>query len=376
MSTPQGATFYPNIDDDKTRFLRNGLHGEFESVWGTIQGPYEIAFVLKEKSCQNRRLANWIRDQRDNKPKESLASVVFFSILFALLLGSATETWIFVLVCDAFAIGCARHIEFFFPIYFEPLIADTKVVSIYKNMDLEELRKLLRSLYWQYKTTSNWPTWVKSKDGTMAYPFSALVMNPETFERAGNDDHEKIFQLTPCEVAPLNHANVTLKIPRKYWNSKHEEFSQWMSSMATWLMHHWLRSLIVVVVLAETFSLNFAVVGIQGWTAQWVLRQADRMFVVAHIIITDPLRRIFRKGPVVSTSFGDFGFWENKPLPVICEQMMSRFDKDFWAANPEKCRQEYQDREDGFVMVTLLVFGLMFAYWSFKVSTARQLMIK
>ena len=36
--------------------------------------------------------------------------------------------------------------------------------------------------------------------------------------------------------------------------------------------------------------------------------------------------------------------------------MMSRFDKDFWAANPEKCRQEYQDREDGFVMVTLVVF--------------------
>ena len=43
------------------------------------------------------------------------------------------------------------------------------------------------------------------------------------------------------------------------------------------------------------FGLNFAVVGIQGWTAQWVLRQADRMFAVAHIIITDPLRRIFRK---------------------------------------------------------------------------------
>ena len=129
---------------------------------------------------------------------------------------------------------------------------------------------MLRSLYWQYKTTSNWPTWVKSKD-VLWRTLSALVMNPETLKEQGTMITRNI-SLTPCEVAPLNHANVTLKIPRKYWNSKHEEFSQWMSSMATWLMHHWLRSLIVVVVLAETFSLNSAVVGIQGWTAQWVLR--------------------------------------------------------------------------------------------------------
>ena len=123
----------------------------------------------------------------------------------------------------------------------------------------------------------------------------------------------------------------------------------------------------------ELQTLIVAVVGIQGWTAQWLMRQADRAFTVAHVIITDPLRRIYRKGPVVSTSMGDFGFWENKPLPVICEQMMSRFDKQFWEENPDKCMQEYQDREDGFVMITIAFLSILFAYWSFKVSTARSI---
>ena len=124
---------------------------------------------------------------------------------------------------------------------------------------------------------------------------------------------------------------------RKYWSAKHTEFSDWLHDMINWLMKYWLRTIIITVVLAETFSLNFAVVGIQGWTAQWILKQADRAFAVAHIIITDPLRRIYRRGPIVTTSMGEIGFWENKPLPVICEQMMSRFDKKFWEENPDKC---------------------------------------
>ena len=294
------------------------------------------------------------------------------SVLFAFILGGAMITWMFVLFVDVAVLLCARYIEFLCPTYFEPLIADTKTISMYKNMDLEELRSLLRSLYWQFKTTPKWPPWIKNKDGSKAYPFSALVMNPETFVRDGEDDVDNVFQLTPCEISPLNHKNVVMKVPRKYWSSKHQEFSDWLSSTLAWFMAHWLRSIILVVLLAETFSLNFAVVGIQGWTAQWLLKQADRAFAVAHIIITDPLRRIYRKGPVVATSMGDFGFWENKPLPVICEQMMSRFDKQFWEENPTKCMQEYQDREDGFVMVTIVLFTFLFLYWRFQVSTARS----
>ena len=174
------------------------------------------------------------------------------------------------------------------------------------------------------------------------------------------------------EVSPLNHKQVTLKVMRKYWSAKHTEFSDWLHDMINWLMKYWLRTIIITVVLAETFSLNFAVVGIQGWTAQWILKQADRAFAVAHIIITDPLRRIYRRGPIVTTSMGEIGFWENKPLPVICEQMMSRFDKRFWEENPDKCLQEYQEREDGFVMVTIVLSCFLFLYWSFQVSTTRN----
>ena len=183
-----GATFYPNIDDDKTRFLRNGLHGEFESVWGTIQGPYDITFILKEKACQNRKLATYIRDLRDKNPQVASTVLILGSCFFAFILGGSLETWMFIIVLDLIVILCTRYIEFLFPIYFEPLIADTKKVSIYKNMDLEELRKLLRSLYWAFKTTDKWPQWVKNKDGTKAYPFSALVMNPETFCNDENDE--------------------------------------------------------------------------------------------------------------------------------------------------------------------------------------------
>ena len=126
---------------------------------------------------------------------------------------------------------------------------------------------------------------------------------------------DKIFQLKPVEVSPLNHTQVTLKVMRKYWSAKHTEFSDWLHDMINWLMKYWLRTIIITVVLAETFSLNFAVVGIQGWTAQWILKQADRAFAVAHIIITDPLRRIYRRGPIVTTSMGEIGFWENPNDP-------------------------------------------------------------
>ena len=57
------------------------LHGEFESVWGTIQGPYDITFILKEKACQNRKLATYIRDLRDKNPQVASTVLILGSLV-------------------------------------------------------------------------------------------------------------------------------------------------------------------------------------------------------------------------------------------------------------------------------------------------------
>jgi len=81
-------------------------------------------------------------------------------------------------------------------------------------MDLEELRKLLRSLYWAFKTTDKWPQWVKNKDGTKAYPFSALVMNPETF---CNDENDEVCSIIYIYIFfSNNHSSLTILLRLYY----------------------------------------------------------------------------------------------------------------------------------------------------------------
>ena len=126
--------------------------------------------------------------------------------------------------------------------------------------------------------------------------------------------------------------------------------------------------IIFTITLAEIFGLAGTVVGTESVMGTFAVAWFDRMHAFVTAIIHEPLRRLYAKGPTYKTSFGNFGFWEGRPLHDVCDELMP-MGSHFWSNNLQQCAKIYKDHEDGFIMLSNICIVIGLLYWGFHLST-------
>ena len=259
-----------------------------------------------------------------------------------------------------------KYLELWYPQYSGDLIKAEKTFAVYKNMNLNELRKTIQSALYMFDIKS-WPdtgpSWVKSEDAQTIFPFSAVVTIPELFHNCADEGGEiKRFRLPDTIVTPLYMNNVPFVEFRRAWKSMSKDLFQSVENMMSWVMSNWLALVVVIAVSSEMLNIGFIIAGMEEWTGNVGMVILRRLLAGLSTMVTEPLRTLYRQGPSFNTAYGDVGFWSNRHLSDVCSSMMPRFDRSFWEDNMRKCEQEYDAREEGFVMIVVISFIFLGIY--------------
>ena len=360
-----GLRCLPEIPEDTkvVRYVKSGS-GSIQQ-WGLFTGEtYNITLHIKQKPSGWRKFYTWIKSLQDVGRANGAVALLFFFTVCARIFGFGFDGYSIATFLSTAMVLIVRYISVISPEYFAPLIEAENTFVVYRNMDLDEFKRTLQAVFWQFDTkkSKTWPNWIKNADGTKVYSFSSLVVTPELFH--SEEGNEKVFQLQSCTVGHLNLNKVAFKNLRKAWSGIKSDVSGSIQSVTVWATKHWLRFLILIAISAETLNVSFALAGVETFAGHFLGIMVKRLVNSLTTMASSPIKALYRKGP----AFNGYGFWANRPLAEICAAMMPRFDRDFWESNMDKCMYEYEAKEDAFVLIFIFVVSFLAFQYAVIVS--------
>ena len=367
MSAEKYCRAYPDVPNDGVvRYTKQGHSGDIET-WGTYASKlYYVTFVIHQRKDGYHRMYCAIQKVRNNYPKIACSILFVFWLTLTWILGSDKISFQIATGVSVLFLLHVKYLELWYPQYSGDLIKAEKTFAVYKNMNLNELRKTIQSALYMFDIKS-WPdtgpSWVKSEDAQTIFPFSAVVTIPELFHNCADEGGEiKRFRLPDTIVTPLYMNNVPFVEFRRAWKSMSKDLFQSVENMMSWVMSNWLALVVVIAVSSEMLNIGFIIAGMEEWTGNVGMVILRRLLAGLSTMVTEPLRTLYRQGPSFNTAYGDVGFWSNRHLSDVCSSMMPRFDRSFWEDNMRKCEQEYDAREEGFVMIVVISFIFLGIY--------------
>ena len=179
-------------------------------------------------------------------------------------------------------------------------------------------------------------------------------------------DGSDVWTLPPCECSDLNYPTTFLKTPRKVWSkwqkSTINDITSWWQSATS----NWLTSTILMVFFLEFFGIVSAYAGVQSQLTEQLLTYGEKYLHFMWRFGTDPLRHLYRHGPLVHTPVGIFGFWNGKTTLEICsEKSGPHFGVEFWNSTHDlrnKCLEDYTTWENQFVN-GVITLGVLYIAW-------------
>ena len=216
-------------------------------------------------------------------------------------------------------------------------------IAIHAKMEVSELSRSIEGAF--YPLYSNAKDHISGlfkycdhplDDGMDFYPLRVLIENGPLFDG-------ETFTIEMSKAKIRSHAPPT----------KWEVWRRRTTPMLT-------KRNIAFAILALVVTVVSGALNMLGHAAGWAIRES--IYAVYVVAVQAPLLRLYRHGPKFTVAgFGDLGFWQGANVIDVCAQLTGH-SSQFWAQNPEDCRQIVRSKEQSYLYVvqTLLFFVLVF----------------